>query len=646
MTVLDNTPRDQYTATGGQVAFSYTFEIAAEGDIAVLQNGVLLSLGAGAGEYAVTGVGSDSGGVVTLVTGATAGDIITLYRDMALERLTSYTNGGDFLAADVNNDYDRLWLALQQNTGVSNRALVAPNTDPTDINMTIPDKATRLGKLLQFNSTTGNPEAVSATTGTQVVSITDFGASPSASGAVNAAAIQAAIDSVELNNTGIVYFPAGNYEINAGLVISDIGVILRGDGGNSSTTKITATHTTGPVIRIKQRSCGVEGIAIDSDAARYAATVADGHGIYYEQDDNPGQSMSRGRFYDVNILRQPLDGLHIAGGFEFGVVELVTVADCKRHGFVLDDGTRSGRTNKDLAPFQFSLINSRAIECGGNGLLLGASGETLTTQNGYFNNFEALGCCWSSSTRESLFQIDSRCNGQVFINSDVEDQQYANTTTATTGSTRTANATPAKGFQLSGSRTTMIGPYFSSLLSSVESGADDITIEHPRIFAGTYAVNQANAFIFTSLVQGVYFKASTNQTTGVTNLIQNQSNNADIFIDGKQYKGNTYSLGDFEVHSDGVERTVVSGSLDISEDFVFVKGEGNTTDSVTTLRLASGINGFNGLIVHIINRNAYTITLNHSTGNMYFAAGANKALAQYQGVTLAYSETGNAWIEV
>lgn len=151
---------------------------------------------------------------------------------------------------------------------------------------------------------------------------------------------------------------------------------------------------------------------------------------------------------------------------------------------------------------------------------------------------------------------------------------------------------------------------------------------------------------FAASVQGVYFKASTNQTTGATNLIQNQSNNADIFIDGKQYKGNTYSLGDFEVHSDGVERTVSNDILDISEDFVFVKGEGNTTDSVTTLRLASGINGFNGLIVHIINRNAYTITLNHSTGNMYFAAGSNKALAQYQGVTLAYSETGNAWIEV
>ena len=152
MTVLDNTPRDQYTATGGQVAFPYTFEITAEGDIAVLQNGVLLSLGAGAGEYAVTGVGSDTGGVITLVTGATAGDIITLYRDMALERLTGYTNGGDFLAADVNNDYDRLWLALQQGAADTDRAVRKPNVDSSTINMVLPVAASRAQKLLAFDA--------------------------------------------------------------------------------------------------------------------------------------------------------------------------------------------------------------------------------------------------------------------------------------------------------------------------------------------------------------------------------------------------------------------------------------------------------------------------------------------------------------
>jgi hypothetical protein len=161
MTVLDNAPRDQYTATGGQTVFPYTFEIAAAGDIKVLQNGTLLNQGAGAGEYAVSGVGVDTGGNVTLVTGATSGDIITIYRDMAYERLTAYTNAGDFLAADVNNDFDRLWLALQQNGGDLDRVLIAPNTDPTSIDMTIPAKADREGKFLSFDSVTGNPTVTS-----------------------------------------------------------------------------------------------------------------------------------------------------------------------------------------------------------------------------------------------------------------------------------------------------------------------------------------------------------------------------------------------------------------------------------------------------------------------------------------------------
>jgi len=157
MTVLDNAPRDQYTATSGQTVFPYTFEIAAAGDIKVLQNGTLINQGAGAGEYAVSGVGVDTGGNITLVTGATSGDIITIYRDMAYERLTAYTNAGDFLAADVNNDFDRLWLALQQNGGDLDRVLIAPNTDPTSIDMTIPAKADREGKFLSFDSVTGNP---------------------------------------------------------------------------------------------------------------------------------------------------------------------------------------------------------------------------------------------------------------------------------------------------------------------------------------------------------------------------------------------------------------------------------------------------------------------------------------------------------
>jgi hypothetical protein len=157
MTVSSSASRNQYTATAGQTVFAYTFEIVSDDDIVVLKNGVTLTKTA---DYTVSGVGSDSGGNVTLVVGATAGDILTLYRDMAYERTTDYTNAGDFLAADVNNDFDRLWIATQQVNEEVNRSLKAPVTDPLTIDMTIPAKASRVGKLLRFNATTGDPEAV------------------------------------------------------------------------------------------------------------------------------------------------------------------------------------------------------------------------------------------------------------------------------------------------------------------------------------------------------------------------------------------------------------------------------------------------------------------------------------------------------
>jgi parallel beta-helix repeat protein len=79
---------------------------------------------------------------------------------MPYERTTDSTNAGDFLAEDVNNDFDRLWIATQQVNEEVNRSLKAPVTDPLTIDMTLPAKASRVGKLLRFNATTGDPEAV------------------------------------------------------------------------------------------------------------------------------------------------------------------------------------------------------------------------------------------------------------------------------------------------------------------------------------------------------------------------------------------------------------------------------------------------------------------------------------------------------
>jgi hypothetical protein len=142
MTVTNTTARNQYIVTGStETEFAYTFEVYDKDDLVVLQ------------DYTVDGVGNDGGGKVTLSSVATAGDVITIYRNMALERTTDYQNSGDFLAAEVNEDFDRLWLAIQQNATTDSRSVRKPVLDLDSINMELPVASDRAHRLLAFDST-------------------------------------------------------------------------------------------------------------------------------------------------------------------------------------------------------------------------------------------------------------------------------------------------------------------------------------------------------------------------------------------------------------------------------------------------------------------------------------------------------------
>ena len=150
MTVADNTSRDQYTATSGQTVFPYTFEIFNKEDVVVIKNTTTLIEGT---NYTVTGVGNENGGSIVLAAGATTGDIITVYRDMPLERNSDYQTSGDFLASEVNNDFDRLWLAAQQINELSARSIKKPDSDSASINMVLPVALDRADKMLAFDGT-------------------------------------------------------------------------------------------------------------------------------------------------------------------------------------------------------------------------------------------------------------------------------------------------------------------------------------------------------------------------------------------------------------------------------------------------------------------------------------------------------------
>ena len=152
------TRRIVYTGSAGTGPYAYAFNILVNTDLAVYFNDTELTLTT---DYTVA-ISADGTGSVTIVVGTNvpttpdADDRITIVGDRTIQRTTDFTTGGPLFAASLNDELDSLTIFTQQNLEQSNRSLRAPNTDPTTVNMELPDNTLRANKTLAFDST-GNP---------------------------------------------------------------------------------------------------------------------------------------------------------------------------------------------------------------------------------------------------------------------------------------------------------------------------------------------------------------------------------------------------------------------------------------------------------------------------------------------------------
>ena len=155
MTILiaDNSPRISYTATSGQTAFTVPFEFFDNTDLNVYINDTLKTLTT---HYTVTG-GSGSTGSITLVTGATAGDVVVITRDVTLERTTDFPTSGPFQVASLNTELDKVVAMIADMKDLAERGLRLSDSDTTT-SLTLASKDARKGTVLAFNETTGAVE--------------------------------------------------------------------------------------------------------------------------------------------------------------------------------------------------------------------------------------------------------------------------------------------------------------------------------------------------------------------------------------------------------------------------------------------------------------------------------------------------------
>ena len=151
---ISNVPRRVVYAASGTGPYAFTFEILNQTDIAVYKASTLLTLTT---DYTVTINANGTGSVTLVLTAGTSN--ITIVGAKNIQRTTDFTTGGDLFANTLNDELDNQTIFIQQVAETAERGLKAPVVDPTDINMTLPAKASRVGTVLAFNATTGNPEA-------------------------------------------------------------------------------------------------------------------------------------------------------------------------------------------------------------------------------------------------------------------------------------------------------------------------------------------------------------------------------------------------------------------------------------------------------------------------------------------------------
>ena len=153
------TPYVQYVSSAGQTVFPYPFEITQDSDLVVLLNAIAQPTDGG---YTVSGQGTNVGGNVTFTVGLTAGTIVTLYRNISIQRITQLSQNGTFFSANFNNEFNKIYLIMQQLQqsllpgGNQAFALMVPNSNnPQPTTLLTP--AAYANKYLSFDAN-GNPQ--------------------------------------------------------------------------------------------------------------------------------------------------------------------------------------------------------------------------------------------------------------------------------------------------------------------------------------------------------------------------------------------------------------------------------------------------------------------------------------------------------
>ena len=137
--------------------FQFNFQVNATSEIKVFVDSTLKTLTT---HYTVS-LNSSGSGTISFTSGnfPTSSQTITIMSNIPISRTSQFTTGGTLTADAMETEFNNQFMHHQQADQRLDRALLVPEHDTiSGADFTLPAKASRLGKLLGFNSSTGNPE--------------------------------------------------------------------------------------------------------------------------------------------------------------------------------------------------------------------------------------------------------------------------------------------------------------------------------------------------------------------------------------------------------------------------------------------------------------------------------------------------------
>jgi len=386
VTVSNQTNRTSATGTNtaGQ-AISYSFPANLSSDLVVKTRVTVTGVEATltlTTDYTATV--SDTGGTVTMVAAIPATKTIHIIRDTPNTQSLDLVTGGSFDAESLEDSLDKVTKLAIENKDKLTRALRAPATDPTSLDMELPNSVDRASKTLTFDAD-GKPTATAAATTT--VSFSAYGES-----------LVDDANAVVAQGTLALKDGSADLDIKTLQVQNQVAAITLADVNADS-----FISSSSPMVNVKHPDFGAtgDGVTDDTTAVNLAKTAAEvlGGKLYFPNGVYLIDSLALSGNHGVYVVGESQGTITVTTGVTLKcrsvVTDFITIAG-NRHQM---HNIRIDGNNKATNCIRFGLANStymsfRHLEVhnpvdGGVNVLFSGAGNPQASEMAFYNcNFD------------------------------------------------------------------------------------------------------------------------------------------------------------------------------------------------------------------------------------------------------------------